>query len=172
MYDEHPSRSLMMKYTEMSDEKKESFNSFLRTQAMQQSEKGRNIFENVSKSVLLANTGGVAVLSSLIASGIDGDAGGFLRLSIIFFVIGVSLFLVFRFILSIRIGNSVAYIKGFHQEALRGNEDVSDEAVRAKLSKLSSSIEGSKPMWAIGTSIVFFLVGAIIGCIGVFHAIG
>jgi hypothetical protein len=162
----------MMKYTEMSDEKKKSFNSFLRNQATQQSQKGRDIFENVSKSVLLANTGGVAVLSSLIASGIDGDAGGFLRLSIIFFVAGVSLFLVFRFLLSIKIGNSVADIKGFHQEALGDNEDVSDAAVRAKLSELSSSIEGSKPMWAIGASITLFLVGAIIGCIGIFYAIG
>lgn len=158
-----------MKYSDKNDGDKKKLSSFLVSQAANQSENGREVFESTSKSVLLANTGGVAVVSSLLASGFQIDCLSYLKLAIFIFSLGVASFLLFKFYLSIKIGLSVNRIKQFHMDVIEDREDVSDSAVRKKLATISSGLEGSEPMWALGVSMLLFFAGIALTVASIFQ---
>lgn len=156
-----------MKYKELPEEERAKLNAYFEKQATQQSLNGRELFESVSKSVLYANTGGVAVTSSLIAATSMGGDGFFLGLAFLSFVFGVSLFIVFRFYLAIAVGRSVAQVKQFHHEAIDGLADVSGKSINNRMRKISANLDGNAPMWVILLPILTFLIGATFGCIEV-----
>ncbi|MGJ3255025.1 MAG: hypothetical protein ACFE0K_01745 [Alcanivorax sp.] len=158
-----------MKYSDKNEEGKKKLSGFLVSQAERQSGHGRDVFESTSKSVLLANTGGVVVVSSLLASGFQSDCIFYLKVAIFIFSLGVASFLLFKFYLSIRIGLSVKRIKQFHLDVIDDREDVSDSAVREKLSSISSGLEGSEPMWALGVSMLLFFVGIALAAAAIFQ---
>ncbi|QFS89016.1 MULTISPECIES: hypothetical protein [unclassified Marinobacter] len=153
-----------MKYNDLPKEEKEKLNGYLVKQAAQQSENGRELFENISKSILYANTGGVAVTSSLIAAGPSGNNVSFLGLSFLLFVLGVALFIVFRFHLSLAVGRSVEKVKQFHHEVIDGLADVSGDSINTRMAKISGRLDGNTPMWVIFPPMLMFIIGATLGC--------
>lgn len=158
-----------MKYSDKDEGEKRKLSNFLVSQAANQSESGREVFESTSKSVLLANTGGVAVVSSLLASGFQIYCFYYLKIAIFIFSLGVASFLLFKFYLSIKIGLSVNRIKRFHLDVIDDREDVSDSAVREKLATISKGLEGSEPMWALGVSMLLFFVGIALTVAAIFQ---
>ena len=156
-----------LKYANLQEEEKAKLNAYFERQATQQSLNGRELFESVSKSVLYANTGGVAVASSLIAATSVAGNGRFLGLAFLSFVIGVSLFIVFRFYLAIAVGGSVAQVKQFHREVIDGLADASGKSINSRMIKIASNLDGNTPMWIILLPILTFLFGASLGCIAI-----
>ncbi|WP_420388817.1 hypothetical protein [Marinobacter sp.] len=156
-----------MKYDDLPEEEKTKLNAYFEKQATQQSLQGRELFESVSKSVLYANTGGVAVTSSLIATTTMAENGRFFGLAFLSFVVGVALFIIFRFYLAIAVGGSVAQVKQFHREAIEGSADVSGKSINTRMTKISANLDGNAPMWIILLPILTFLCGAALGCMAV-----
>lgn len=156
-----------MKYKDLPDEERKKLDTYLVKQAAQQSQNGRELFENISKSILYANTGGVAVTSSLIAAGPNGSDSSFLGLSFLLFVMGVALFIFFRFYLALAVGKSVEKVKQFHHEVIDGLADVSGESINSRMVKISGRLDGNTPMWVIFPPMLMFLIGATLGCIWV-----
>jgi hypothetical protein len=153
-----------LKYKDLPEEEKEKLNAYLVKQAAQQSQNGRELFENISKPILYANTGGVAVTSSLIAAGPGGSDSSFLGFSFLIFVVGVALFIVFRFYLALAVGKSVEKVKQFHHEVIDGLADVSGESINSRMTRISGKLDGNTPMWVIFPPMLMFLVGATLGC--------
>jgi len=156
-----------LKYKDLPDEERKKLDTYLVKQAAQQSQNGRELFENISKSILYANTGGVAVTSSLIAAGPNGSDSSFLGLSFLLFVMGVALFIFFRFYLALAVGKSVEKVKQFHHEVIDGLADVSGESINSRMVKISGRLDGNTPMWVIFPPMLMFLIGATLGCIWV-----
>lgn len=153
-----------MKYKDLPEEEKEKLNAYLVKQAAQQSQNGRELFENISKPTLYANTGGVAVTSSLIAAGPGGSDSSFLGFSFLIFALGVALFIVFRFYLALAVGKSVEKVKQFHHEVIDGLADVSGESINSRMTRISGKLDGNTPMWVIFPPMLLFLVGATLSC--------
>lgn len=156
-----------MKYSDKNSEEKERLNRFLVDQAANQSRRGREVFEATSKTVLLANTGGVAIVVGLLSSNEPILGMSCLKFAAVVFSLSVCVFLAFKFYLCIKIGKSVQAVKEFHVNALEDKEDVSDQSVREKLASISVGLDGKDPMLALGGSLLLFVVGVVLAAIGI-----
>ena len=156
-----------MKYSKLPDEEKTNLHSYLVKQASQQSSVGRDVFESTSKSVLLVNTGGVAVVASFMSAKVVSD-GFWVKVSLLSFVFSVLVFIVNRLLLSLRIGESVSKIKEFHTNALNDLVDVDAESVRSAMNSFSAGLEGSQSIWPLGISILLSFIAVVLGGVGLF----
>lgn len=157
-----------MKYSELDKESRKHTKDFLILQARNQSESGQNVLEQTMKAVLLANTGGIAVSSSLVAANTSVINICYLKTSTVLFVLGVISTLIFQYWLALKIGTSVKRVKEFHNALLDDEEDASQEAVNVKMAHMSKNLDGDRPMRALGVSIFIFLFGAVVACLALY----
>lgn len=153
-----------MKYEELNHEKRERLNAFLSRQTSEQAARGRQVFEEVSKAVLYANTGGIAVAVSFFASAPDSAHVPLLMIALILFVLGVIAFIGVKFRLAHAIADSAATVKQIHLDVVEGRQEVEDEAINRRLGEIGGHLEGSEPIWAIKIPISLFVAGAVLGC--------
>ena len=157
-----------MKYSDLDESKRKHLGEFLREQAKTQSTNGRDSLDQATKSILIANTGGIAVTGTLISSKSAVVNLCFIKAAAVLFLLGVSVVLCYRFWLAIAIGKSVSNLKDFHRGLIDDNEDASDKAVREKLEELSKNLDGVAAIIPAGLPILMFLAGAITACSGLF----
>ena len=156
-----------MKFSKLPNTDKSKLGSYLVQQASQQSSSGREVFESTSRSVILVNTGGVAVVASFVSSGVVSNSL-WMKVSLLLFVCSVFVFLINRFFLALRIGMSVSDIKRFHIKAMNDLVDVDAESVRKAMNSFSEGLEGERPIWPLGVPIVLSFIAVIAGAIGLF----
>lgn len=157
-----------MKYSELTKSKKKRLDEYLKKMADGQASGGKEVLEQTAKSVLLANTGGIAVTSSIVVSTDTAVNIFLLKISVVVFVIGVLSTIIFRFRLAYLLGKSVKELKGFHMGLINGVELATDEAIREKMELFQKKLDGYSAVLPIMVPIMLFIVGAICASVSLF----
>lgn len=157
-----------MKYSELGSEKKERLDDYLKRMADGQSSSGKEVLEQTTKSILLANTGGIAIASSILAANASVVNLLLLKIAGVVFVVGVLATIIFRFWLAFSIGKSIKDIKGFHMGLINGNEVASDNAIREKMNLFQKKLDGYGTVIPALVPIVLFFIGASLSCVSLF----